>query len=133
MVRRWSTTQAAIAPSSGEAEYYAALKGASTPLGVQSMLRDLGMESSTELYTDSSAAQGIINRAGLGKPRHLEKGYLWLLAAVNNKTLKAQKVKGTNNPADSLTKHLSATDMHKHLECLGFAPGQGRSGAVPQI
>lgn len=88
MVRGWSTTKAVIALSSGEAEYYAALKGASISLGFQSLLRGLGMDASIVLYTDSSAAQGIINRAGIGKLRHLETGYLWLLAAVKNKRLK---------------------------------------------
>ena len=97
------------------------------------MLRDLGMEASIELHTDSSAAQGIINRAGLGKLRRLETGYLWLQAAVKAKRLRVRKVTGTDNPADLLTKHLSAADMHKHLACLGFAPEEGRSGAVPQI
>ena len=97
------------------------------------MLRDLGMEASIELYTDSSAVRGIIYRAGLGKLRRLETGYLWLQAAVKNKRLTVRRVKGTNNLADLLTKHLSAADMHKHLECLGFAPEQGRSRAVPQI
>ena len=67
-----------MALSSGEAEYYATLKGASSALGFQSMLRDLGMSDSITLFTDSSAARGIIHRAGLGKLRHLETGYLWL-------------------------------------------------------
>ena len=42
-VRAWSGNQAVIALSSGETEYYAALKGASAALGFQSMLRDLGL------------------------------------------------------------------------------------------
>ena len=75
-VRAWSSNQNVIALSSGEAEYYAALKGASSALGFQSMLRDLGIHTSIILYTDSSAARGIIHRAGLGKLRHLETGYL---------------------------------------------------------
>ena len=37
-VRGWSSNQAVIALSSGEAEYYAALKGASAPFRSQSML-----------------------------------------------------------------------------------------------
>jgi len=64
-VRGWSSNQSVIALSSGEAEYYAALKGASSALGFQSMLRDLGMSGSITLFTDSSAARGIIHRAGL--------------------------------------------------------------------
>ena len=61
-VRGWSTNQAVIALSSGEAEYYAALKGASSALGYQSMLRDVGMDTTVTLYSDSSAARGIIHR-----------------------------------------------------------------------
>ena len=67
VVRGWTSTQAAIALSSGEAEYYAALKGACSALGFQSMLADLGMRASVTLFSDSSAARGIIHRAGLGK------------------------------------------------------------------
>ena len=65
-VRGWSSNQAVIALSSGEAEYYAALKGASAALGLQSMLRDIGIHVTVTLFTDSSAARGIIHRAGLG-------------------------------------------------------------------
>ena len=75
-VKGWSSTQAVIALSRGEAEYYAALKGACTALGFQSMLRDLGLNAAITLHSDSSAARGIINRAGLGKLRHLATGYL---------------------------------------------------------
>jgi hypothetical protein len=132
-VRGWSSNQGVIALSSGEAEYYAALKGASAALGFQSMLADLGMRGSITLYTDSSAARGIIHRAGLGKLRHLETGYLWLQAAVKSKKLQVRKVLGTENPADLLTKHLSVADMWKNLERLHMSPETGRSAAVPNI
>ena len=122
-----------IALSSGEAEYYAALKGASSALGFQSMLRDLGIDPSITLYTDSSAARGIIHRAGLGKLRHLETGYLWLQSAVKAKKLQVRKVLGTENPADLLTKHLAAADMWRNLEKLHMTPEGGRSKAVPLI
>ena len=77
-VRGWSSNQGVIALSSGEAEYYAALKGASCALGFKAMLKDLGIDSKIIPYTDSSAARGIIHRAGLGKLRRLETGCLWL-------------------------------------------------------
>ena len=77
-VRGWATTQAVIALSSGEAEYYAALKGACAALGFQSMLADLGMKASVSLFSDSSVAREVIHRAGLGKLRHSKTGYLWL-------------------------------------------------------
>ena len=132
-VRAWSGNQAVMALSSGEAEYYAALKGASAALGFQSMLRDLGLHASITLFIDSFAARGIIHRAGLGKLQHLETGYLWLQAAVKAKRPQVRKVLGAENPADLLTKSLSAGDMWKNLEKLSMAPEEGRTGAVPQI
>ena len=133
MMRSWSTNQAVIVLSSGEAEYYAALKGASMALGFQSMLRDLGMKSQITLFTDSSGARGIINRCGFGKLRHLEVGYLWLQAAVKNKRLQVRKQLGRENPADLLTKHLSATDMCRHVKWMQLYQEGGRSKAVPGI
>ena len=68
------------------------------------MLKDIGIQVSVTLFTDSSAARGIIHRAGLGKLRHLETGYLWLQAAVAGKRMQVRKVRGTENPADLFTK-----------------------------
>ena len=133
VVKGWLTTQAVIAISSGEAEYYASLKGASSALGFKSMLTDLGITASITLFTDSSAGRGIIHRAGLGKLRHLETGYLWLQAAVRNKRLQVRKVLGAEDPADLLGKHLSATDMTRHLSKLGITAEERRSNAVPLL
>ena len=80
-----------------------------------------------------SAARGIIHRAGLGKLRHLETGYLWLQAAVRAKRLQVRKVLGSENPADLFTKHLAATDMWKHLETLQISIEEGRTEAVLAI
>ena len=91
------------------------------------------MQGAITLYTDSSAARGIIHRAGLGKLRHLETGYLWLQSAVKAKKLQVRKVLGTENPADLMTKHLACADMWKHLSKLQMAPEEGRSNAVPRI
>ena len=124
-VKGWSSNHAVIALSSGEAEYYAASKGASNALGFQSMSRDLGIEVKT--------ARGIIHRFGLGKLRHLETGYLWLQAAVKTKKLQVREIAGHCNPADFFTKHLNAAAMWKHFETLNMAPEEGRSLAVPNI
>ena len=43
-VKTWSTTQSVIALSSGEAEYYGLVKGGSVGLGMQRMLKDLGID-----------------------------------------------------------------------------------------
>ena len=119
--------------SSGEAEDYAALKGACAALGFQSMVKDLGLKASVTLFTDSSPARGIVHREGLGKLRHLETGYFWLQAVVENKRLQVRKVLGTEKPADLFTKHLGAADMWKHLETLHMSAAEGRTAAVPNI
>ena len=97
------------------------------------MLADLGIAAKIVLYTDSSAARGIIHRAGLGKLQHLETGYLRLQAAVKAKRLQIRKVLGSENPADLFTKHLAAADMWKHLETLRISVEEGRPRAVPAI
>ena len=68
------------------------------------MLKDLGLKASVALFTDSSAAHGIIHREGLGKLRHLETGYLWLQAVVKNKRLQVRQVLGTKKPGGPIYK-----------------------------
>ena len=132
-LKTWSTTQSIHAVSSGEAEYYAALKGASVALGFRSMAADLGEDIKIVLRLDSSAALGIGGRQGLGKLRHLETGYLWLQDVLTQKRLSVRKVKRSENPADLGTKHLNFDDTKKHLEFLGFGFQDGRSMVVPAI
>ena len=43
-LKTWSTTQAVLALSIGEAEFYVALKGVCVALGFQAMCADLGDE-----------------------------------------------------------------------------------------
>ena len=63
-IRTWSLTQVALALSSGEAEYYGIVKGASFSLGTQSLFKDFGVHADVHMYTDSSAAKGIASRMG---------------------------------------------------------------------
>ena len=61
-LKAWSTTQRVVALSSGEAEYYAAIKGASEGLGFLAGCADLGIWTngavSLRVLTDSSACKG---------------------------------------------------------------------------
>ena len=78
----WSTTQTVIAMSSGEAEYYAAVKGGAEGLAMQSMAKDLGIDLKIRVHTDSSACRGICGRTGVGNVRHMAVPLLWLQGAV---------------------------------------------------
>ena len=105
-LKLWSSTQAFLALSSGEAEYYAALKGASHGLGLQSMLADLGISTEVHRSTDSAAAKGLVNSRGLGKTRHVEVCDLWLQSKVDRQEVTIHKVSGESSSADLFTKYL---------------------------
>ena len=84
MIKTWSKTQTVIATSSGEAELYAAVKGAAELLGVQSLAKDFGIDLKVELRVDANATIGMMHRKGLGKLRHVDVGYLWIQDAVRS-------------------------------------------------
>ena len=103
-LKTWTSTQNTIALSSGEAELYALVKGAAAALGIQSLLADLGSQISCKVRVDSTAAIGIAFRSGLGKLRHLNVQYLWVQEKLAREQLQVEKVSGTQNPADRMTK-----------------------------
>ena len=57
-LKTWSSTQNSVARSSGEAELYAATKGMSEGLGLQSMCADMGIHLKIRVRTDSHACRG---------------------------------------------------------------------------
>ena len=123
-----SSTQAPIALSSGEAEFYGCVKAASRALGIRQLGVDLGIfvnASGTaidppsqirstsspnliplpvRLYTDSTSALGTACKRGAGKIRHIEIGSLWLQQVVAEKKIAIAKIDGKKNPPDILTK-----------------------------
>ena len=117
-LRTWSTTQGAIALSSAEAELYALTEGVLRAKGVVGVLAELGVQLRSrvvELYTDSSAAKSFVSRRGLGRMRHLELRHLWIQREVGLGIVMVEKVAGTDNPADVLTKFLSRREIQALL------------------
>ena len=76
---------------------------------------------------DSTAAMGICERKGVGRIRHLDVGMMWIqdMRADGGGTVK--KVKGTENPADQLTKYLGKESVEKGVESLGMEFREGRA------
>ena len=71
LVKHWASTQKVVTLSSGEAELYGVVKGATEALGLRSLAQDIGMGTiDIHLHADSSAAIGICNRTGIGKVSH---------------------------------------------------------------
>ena len=133
VVKTWSNTQGPIALSSGEAEYYSLIRAAAAGMGMQGILVDLGIGSSLVVHSDLSAALGIAKRSGLGKTRHIAVHLLWIQDKVRNGNFVLEKVLGTKNPADLLTKHLATVAMKEHIDRMGFTFVEGRSKEMPDI
>ena len=119
--------------SSGEAELYAMLKGATMTIGFISLAADFGRNLQGKVHSDASAAIAIVNRSGVGKLRHIRVQYFWLQQRVRDKDIVVQKVAGTENPADLMTKHLSFDVMAKHVEKLNFNLNKDRAKTAPKL
>ena len=129
LIKSWSSTQGALALSSAEAEYYSMVEGVLRSKGLISVARDIGIEGNNGgirlgvkedelemvLCTDSSAARSFASRGGLGKIRHMEVKWLWLQGEIKRGAVEVHKVKGTENPADILTKYLRREELAKAL------------------
>ena len=118
LIKGWSTTQAVIALSSGEAGFYGIVKGSSVGLGARSVLSYLGCIVRVSVLTDSSAAKAMASRKGLGKVRHVEVNQLWVQEKVSSGEIELKKVEGAQNLADAVTKHVEHEGIHKHLSLI---------------
>ena len=131
MLKSWSTTQQIVALSSGEAELYALIKGASQVKGMMTQFKEWGAEINGIIRTDASAAMGMVHRQGLGRTRHIDVQYLWIQGEVMEEKLSVKKVRTEENPADVLTKSLKPDIMRRHTEGMGFRHESTRaSGAL---
>ena len=105
--------------------------GAAEGLGQQSVGKDLNIHYDVHVYTDASAAMGMVARKGIGRARHIEVGELWIQDAVKAKLLIVNKVKGEDIPAAILTKHVEHTKTQQHCHFMGLVPECGRPESAP--
>ena len=132
-LKSWSSTQDVVATSSGEAEYYAMVRGGSQGIGMRGIMEDLGIKVGIEIKTDARAAKGIASRRGVGKIRHIEVSQLWLQEKVSSGEVVVTKVPGQTNLADILTKYVGREDLDRHRITSGFEEVAGRHKLMPQV
>ena len=125
--------QAIVAKSSGEAELYAVVRGATEALGMATLARDLGRKVNIQLHVDAMAAKGMIERKGLSKVRHLDVNILWLQEQCARKILPVRKVAGEENVADLMTKHLVSPKIRKNVAGLNLRFADGRANKAAQL
>ena len=99
-------------------------EGTARSLGVQSLMRDMGLKYDVVISLDSSAAKSMAGRQGIGRVRHMETKWLWVQQAVRDGRIKIKKISGTDNPADVPTKFLTAKQMNRVLNPIGIYVGK---------
>ena len=133
LLKTYSRQQKTIALSSAEAELYGMTACSCEILGLQACAADLGMPLKVAVYADASAALGIVQRRGLGRVRHVKTQSLWLQEAHAQRRIAFEKVDGSRNPADLLTKHLSELLLDRHLTYINCFPEDGRAATAPTL
>ena len=127
LIATGSTTQIPISLSSGEAEFYAMVKGASEMLGLTSIAKDLNVDLLGQIHSDSSAAIGIVHRRGLGKVKHMHTQYLWVQERVRSKDFSLHKIRTDDNTADLMTKYLIRVKIDLCMKNISQEVRQGRA------
>lgn len=133
VIKCWAKTQSVVALSSAEAELTGLCQAAGEGLGLQSICKDLGLDLSLRLRSDSSAAIGICRRRGLGRVRHLAVAGLWLQDRLRTQDFELLKIASHDNVSDLLTKYLDRSTHERHINNLGLEFEDGRIGSAPQI
>ena len=115
LILHYSRTQQVVSLSSAEAELHGLCKAASEGLAASNMAAELYIPLPLRLLTDSSAARGIIQRAGCGKVKHLDVKSLWLQEREAKGDLSTVKIPSLQNCSDLLTHHYSEPEAVLHL------------------
>ena len=83
------------------------------------------------IYSDATAAIGMVKRLGLGRVRHLSVADLWIQQRIRRGGMTMSKWPGSQNPADLMTKCLGRADTMRFTENLSFAIMTGRPTVSP--
>ena len=111
----WARTQHLIALSSAESELHALATCASEGLGIRNVLIEMGRQLPLNMYTDSSATRGIIQRDGPGRVKHLDIKTLWMQERETTGDLAIHKLPRAYHLSDLFTHHYSDPEAERHL------------------
>ena len=121
-VKSGSILQSLTAPSVGEAESYAVLKGCQVGLSLRSIYMDLGIPMKVEMQSDSSTSNSLTDRLGAGpRTKHLDTRYNSGTRTSSRWRPQYQEDAHRKNCADVGTKPVSAAAPQQHCKFAGFA------------
>ena len=113
VVKTSASSQGSVAMSSGEAEYYALIKGAAEGLGLQAVMAYLGWEPRVKLWSYPSAARGMAE----------VKTGTWRSSVCGCITGRTGRIPVWRNAADVMTKYSGAAQMKDIVAAIGGVHG----------
>lgn len=119
----FSVLQQVIALSSGEAEFYSCGKTVAHVLFLVYILREISHTVQALVYSDSSAARGMMGRIGSGRVRHMQTRFLWVQERLRERQFQLYKVGTLENPGDVGTKNQPEEALRRLLPLCGLGPG----------
>ena len=115
-----SGRQTMVALSTAEAELMAMLDGAVATKSVEALLQDIGEQvHSRRISSDSTSALNITTGSSSWRTRHLRIKANWLMEQICNGLFTVEHCPGERQPADLLTKALSAARIDALLTWWG--------------
>ena len=75
----------------------------------------------------------VASSRGAGTIRHLDTRELWIQERVARGDIVIEKVRGEDNVADGVTKHVDAQNMDQYLSECGFEKRSGRHELSPAL
>jgi hypothetical protein len=126
LIGHWTKTQVGVALSSCEAELNSALKMGTELIGLKNTLEEWEVHVKLNLHGDSSPLQGLLERRGTGRVKHLEMKQLWLQEKVRAKMIQFLKVPRKINSSDALIHHWTRAEGQAHFSRCGIVMGNLR-------
>ena len=117
-----SKLQKVVALSTTEAEYVAVTEASKEMVWLQNFLRELGNEHKDRiLYSDSQSAIHLAkNPAFHSRTKHIELKYHYIRYLLERKVLRLMKIRGSENPADMLTKVVTLDKLKLYMASTGL-------------
>ena len=94
---------------------------------------DIGADVGIRLELDVTAANGILDRQGISKVRHIDFNWLWLQAQNAKRIVPLNRIPGEVNTANLMTKHFAITMILRHMSKLNLVHVGGRSDAAAKL
>ena len=128
-----SSTQTILSWSSGEAEFYEAVRCACRTLGLQSLMSDLSLEVNAERVKGQLSMQGVCSRRGAVKIRHVHCPVLWLQHPVGGRQIAITRRAGKDIALD-VGRDQGGHPRRHHVATAGHVcTGQGRRSSEASV